>query len=185
MSILILSCLSLIFLYVSSISIVFLLYQELWVPQYDLQLGLPGPGGWRCGDWDDPCLTWYNFYGHVNPETFWFLGRPVDARYDIAPMDQWHSVSRWMQIECCRIPFDLFLDPRSSTFRHTVEIWSQINFYIQNVSITRWLLASLAMVFLGTENCFHHLVIENRSHHFSPWVSNHVPRRCTNFGRLC
>ena len=77
MSILILSCLSQIFLYVSSISIVFLMYQELWVPQYGLQLGLPGPGG-RCGDWDDPCIkciTWYNFYGHFNPETFWFLGR--------------------------------------------------------------------------------------------------------------
>ena len=133
MSILILSCLSLIFLYVSSISIVFLLYQELWVPQYDLQLGLPGPGGWRCGDWDDPCLTWYNFYGHVSPETFWFLGRPVDARYDIAPMDQWHSVIPWVS-ECrlsAAVSFDLFLDPRPSTFRHTVEIWNQINFYIQ------------------------------------------------------
>ena len=98
MSILILSCLSQIFLYVSSISIVFLLYQELWVPQHDLQLRLPGPGG-RCGDWDDPCIkciSWYNFYGHFNPETFWFLGRPVDARYDIAPMDQWHSVIPWV-----------------------------------------------------------------------------------------
>ena len=48
-----------------------------------------------------------------------------------------------MQIECCRISFDLFLDPRPSTFRHTVEIWNQINFYIQqNVSATQWLLAN-------------------------------------------
>ena len=187
MSILILSCLSQIFLYVSSISIVFLMYQELWVPQYGLQLGLPGPGG-RCGDWDDPCIkciTWYNFYGHFNPETFWFLGRPVDARYDIAPMDQWHSVSRWkwMQIECCRIPFDLFLDPRPSTFRHTVEIWSQINFYIQNVSTTV-AVGKSSHVFFGIEIVgFHHLGIENRSPHC--WVSNHVPRRLATFGRLC
>ena len=38
-------------------------------------------------------------HNHFNPETFWFLGRPVDARYDIAPMDQWHSVIPWVN-EC-------------------------------------------------------------------------------------
>ena len=97
---------------------------------------------WSLG-WSMMYNNWYNFYGHFNPETFWFLGRPVDARYDIAPMDQWHSVSKWMQTECCCISFDLFLDPRPSTFRHTVEIWNQINFYIQqNASATQWLLAN-------------------------------------------
>ena len=48
------------------------------------------------------------------------------------------------------------------------------------------LLANLAMFFLASKIVgFHHLGIENRSQHFPPWVSNHVPRRCTNFGRLC
>ena len=145
------------------------------IPQYDLQLGLPGPGGWRCGDWDDPCIeciTSYNFYGHFNPETFWFLGRPVEARYDIAPMDQWHSVSRWMQIECCRISFDLFLDRRPSTFRRTVEIWNQINFYIQNVSTTVAVGKSSHGRFWAQKiGGFHHLGIENRSQHFSPLLS--------------
>ena len=48
-----------------------------------------------------------------------------------------------MQTECCCISFDLFLDPRPSTFRNTVEIWNQINFYIQqNASTTQWLLAN-------------------------------------------
>ena len=47
------------------------------------------------------------------------------------------------------------------------------------------LLANLAMFLLASKIVsFHHLGIENRSQHFSPWVSNHVPRRCTNFGRL-
>ena len=29
---------------------------------------------------------------------------------------------KWMQIECCCISFDLFLDPRPSTFRHTGDL---------------------------------------------------------------
>ena len=119
---------------------------------------------WSLG-WSMMYNNWYNFYGHFNPETFWFLGRPEDTRYDIAPRDQWHSVSKWMQIECCRISFDLFLDPRPSTFRHTVEIWNRINFYIQqNASATQWLLANWPWSFLGTEiGDFHRLGIENRS----------------------
>ena len=82
-------------------------------------------------------------------------------------MDDHDDVARIGGIaECCRIPFDLFLDPRCTSFRQTAE--NQINRFTQNVS-TRWLLVNLAGVFLGTENQWFSLAgNRNRSLHFSP-----------------
>ena len=85
----------------------------------------------------------YNLYKkQVNTEAFWHCcGAGAWTLMTLLLL----SVA--LKIEC--FPLDLFLDPRCATFRQTAE--NQINSYTQNVS-TRWLLANLVSVFLGTKN---------------------------------
>ena len=136
------------------------------IPQHD-QLGLPGPGGWRCEVWDDPCIKCITSMAISTLKRFGLWG----GRWTLVMiLLQW--TSGIPSVDECRLSaavsrsiFSWTQDPRPSTFRHTVEIWNQINFCIQqNVSTTQWLLANWPWSFLGTEiGDFHRLGIENRS----------------------
>ena len=114
------------------------------------------------------------FHNHFNPETFWFLGRPVDARYDIAPMDQWHSVIPWVN-ECrlsAAVSRSIFSWTQDPALFATLWRFGTRSIFTSRMCQQQSLLANLAMFFLSSKIVgFHDLGIENRSQHFSPLLS--------------